>query len=256
MADELTGASLPEGIDVDEASAYFGVTDSSDSLLEMMNLPREKAFVKFFELLSDIVLSPGDFDFEAASERLSCEGGEIYYLVAGHMGIMTMPDMLIEFVGLTDSNGDKHTPDPSLSTDEADVLKHLCDPMQLLKLFAVAHQTGGPDEVLNYLSKVDGLFTDPIQNKSTLLDVGRDLQAAFDVSNHVMPIATLASAGMESVEMKTETKKKELLQKGNQKINRSLSPHNLKLKKNQNLLLLKKTHQFLFPRSKNLRSFQ
>ena len=40
MADELTGASLPEGIDVDEASAYFGVTDSSDSLLEMMNLPR------------------------------------------------------------------------------------------------------------------------------------------------------------------------------------------------------------------------
>ena len=49
--------------------------------------------VQFFELLSDIVLRP-DFDFEAASERMQCEGGEIYYLVAGHLGLMSMPDPL------------------------------------------------------------------------------------------------------------------------------------------------------------------
>ena len=206
MSDEIPTTS--SGIEVDDAAAYFCVTESSDDLHSIMAMPREQAMVQFFELLSDIVLRPGDFDFEAASERLSCEGGEIYYLVAGHMGIMTMPDMLIEFVGLTDSNGDKHTPDQSLSADETDVLKILCDPMQLLKLFAVAHQTGGPDEVLNYLSKVDAFFAGPVQNKSTLLDVARDLQAAFDVSNHVMPIATLASAGIESVEIKTEKKKK------------------------------------------------
>ena len=256
MADELSGASLPEGIDVDEASAYFGVTDSSDSLFGDDESPREKAFVKFFELLSDIVLSPGDFDFEAASKRLSCEGGEIYYLVAGHMGIMTMPDMLIEFVGLTDSNGDMHTPDPSLSTDEANVLKHLCDPMQLLKLFAVAHQTGGPDEILNYLSKVDALFTDPVQNKSTLIDVARDLQAAFDVSNHVMPIATLASAGMESVEMKIETKKKRTAPKRkpkNKPVTKSSQPA---VEEKPKPSPPQKDSSVPLPKSKNLKSFQ
>ena len=79
------GASNSPMIEVDEAAAYFGVTESSDTLHAMMAMPKEQAMVKFFDLLSDIVLRPGDFDFEAASERMQCEGGEIYYLVAGHL---------------------------------------------------------------------------------------------------------------------------------------------------------------------------
>mgnify|MGYP005741553649 FL=1 len=77
-----------DGIEVDDAAAYFGATQSSDVLHAMMAMPQEQAMVQFFELLSDIVLRPGEFDFEAASERMQCEGGEIYYLVAGHLGLM------------------------------------------------------------------------------------------------------------------------------------------------------------------------
>ena len=36
--EEVQGAMLPDGIDVDEAAAYFGVVDSSDSLHSMLNL--------------------------------------------------------------------------------------------------------------------------------------------------------------------------------------------------------------------------
>ena len=78
MADETTVDA--SGIEVDDAALYFGVTESSDVLHAMMAMPREQAMVQFFEVLSDIVLRPGDFDFEAASERMQCEGGEIYYL--------------------------------------------------------------------------------------------------------------------------------------------------------------------------------
>ena len=97
------GASNSPMIEVDEAAAYFGVTESSDTLHAMMAMPREQAMIQFFELLSDIVLRPGDFDFEAASERMQCEGGEIYYLVAGHLGLMSMPDPLLQALGMPDS---------------------------------------------------------------------------------------------------------------------------------------------------------
>ena len=94
MSDDVADISLPDGIEVDEAAAYFGVFESSDALHQMMEMPREQAFEKFFSLLSDLVLKPGEFDFELASERLNCEGGEIYFLVAGHLGVMTLPEQL------------------------------------------------------------------------------------------------------------------------------------------------------------------
>ena len=67
MSDDVADVSMPEGIEVDEAAAYFGVFESSDALHEMMQMSREDAFEKFFMLLSDLVLKPGDFDFELAS---------------------------------------------------------------------------------------------------------------------------------------------------------------------------------------------
>ena len=71
MADDVADVSMPDGIEVDEAAAYFGVFESSDALHQMMDMPREEAFEKFFALLSDLVLKPGDFDFEEASVRLN-----------------------------------------------------------------------------------------------------------------------------------------------------------------------------------------
>ena len=46
MSEDAADVSMPEGIEVDEAAAYFGVFESSDALHQMMEMPREKAFEK------------------------------------------------------------------------------------------------------------------------------------------------------------------------------------------------------------------
>ena len=78
----LEGASLPDGIEVDEAAAYFGVTESSDIVHTLMSMERNQSIGQFFSMVADIILKPGEFDFEEASQALNCEGGEIYYLVS------------------------------------------------------------------------------------------------------------------------------------------------------------------------------
>ena len=45
---ELEGASLPEGIEVDETSAYFGITESSDIVHDLMSTDKMSAIAKFF----------------------------------------------------------------------------------------------------------------------------------------------------------------------------------------------------------------
>ena len=60
---DLAGASLPDGIEVDETSAYFGITESSDIVHQLMSMDREQSITAFFSMVSDIVLKPGDFDF-------------------------------------------------------------------------------------------------------------------------------------------------------------------------------------------------
>ncbi|MFL2961638.1 MAG: hypothetical protein ACJZ2K_01480, partial [Candidatus Poseidoniaceae archaeon] len=182
MIGDVADVSMPEGIEVDEAAAYFGVFESSDSLHQMMEMPREAAFEKFFSLLSDLVLKPGDFDFELASERLNCEGGEIYFLVAGHLGVMSLPEEL----ALALSEG-------TFTDAESQRLQEIADPMRLLKLFAIAQQTGGEGEATKYLRGVESLMSNPAANKDALLSLASEVQAAFDVAGHVTPIASLAS---------------------------------------------------------------
>ena len=181
-------------IEVDEAAAYFGVTESSDVLHAMMAMPREQAMVQFFELLSDIVLRPGDFDFEAASERMQCEGGEIYYLVAGHLGLMSMPDPILQALGMPDSSGEASgSAVGSMDEQQREALTSLADPMRMMKLFAVAQQTGGSAEVQTYLSTFEGLLADVGSSIPALATIHRELDAALDVAGHVLPIASLAS---------------------------------------------------------------
>jgi hypothetical protein len=183
------------GIEVDDAAAYFGVTESSDVLHAMMAMPRDQAMVQFFHVLSDIVLRPGDFDFEAASERMQCEGGEIYYLVAGHLGLMSMPDPLLQSLGMPDSSGAVGGEAlPSLAGEQKTQLEGLADPMRMMKLFAVAHQTGGGDEVINYLSSLDALLANIGGSVDALVTINKELDAALDVAGHVVPIASLATA--------------------------------------------------------------
>ena len=130
MSTDAADVSMPEGIEVDEAAAYFGVFESSDALHQMMEMERYAAYERFFQLVSDLVLKPGDFDFEEASQRLNCEGGEIYFLVAGHLGVMSLPEKLLLEIE-----------DGKVSSDDASKLNDLLDPMRLMKLFAIASQT-------------------------------------------------------------------------------------------------------------------
>ena len=102
----LEGASLPDGIEVDEAAAYFGVTESSDIVHTLMSMERNQSIGQFFSMVSDIILKPGEFDFEEASQALNCEGGEIYYLVSGHLGLMSYSDPILHYLGLPNSLGE------------------------------------------------------------------------------------------------------------------------------------------------------
>ena len=192
MSDDVADVSMPEGIEVDDAAAYFGVFESSDALHQMMDMPREAAFEKFFALLSDLVLKPGDFDFEEASERLNCEGGEIYFLVAGHLGVMSLPEQL----ALAISEG-------QFSDSESKQLQEIADPMRLLKLFAIAQQTGGEGEATKYLNGVESLLSNPAANKDALLSLASEIKASFDVAGHVTPVVSLASGSASAKEIET-----------------------------------------------------
>ena len=204
---ELEGASMPDGIEVDVNAAYFGVVASSDMVHTLMAMEQNKAMEKFFSILSDVVLLPGDFDFEAASERIQCEGGEIYYLVTSHLGLMSLPDPLSNYLGLPDSLGDISGNSPSISDEEQNKLSTLADPMRILKLLAIASTTGSDGEVTRYHNAITGLFANPEANKATLLDVVDELDAAMDVAGHALPIPSLASgeAATASIALPTKT---------------------------------------------------
>ncbi|HJN54979.1 MAG TPA: hypothetical protein QF646_01165, partial [Candidatus Poseidoniales archaeon] len=83
------GEILPTGIDVDETSAYFGITESAAILETLRSLSPDEALCKFVEATADLIL-PGPVDLFAIAERLGCEGGEIYYLMAETFGLIQL----------------------------------------------------------------------------------------------------------------------------------------------------------------------
>ena len=86
---DTPGASLPEGIEVDEAAAYFGITDSSDVIVRLSQSDRLNGLGEFLALTVDLVLKD-EFDFQSAAARLGCEDGEVYYLLSGPFGLLTI----------------------------------------------------------------------------------------------------------------------------------------------------------------------
>ena len=106
MADEeLEGASLPQGIEVDETSAYFGITDSSELINRLAETDRLNGLGEFLSLTSDLLLKQSNFDFDSAASRLQVEAGEIYWLLSGAFGLLSWTDPIRPYMGMEDSMG-------------------------------------------------------------------------------------------------------------------------------------------------------
>ena len=195
----LEGASLPEGIEVDETAAYFGITESSDVVHQLMSMDRNQSIVAFFAMVSDIVLKPGEFDFEEASNVLNCEGGEIYYLVSGHLGLMSFSDPILHYLGLPNSMGeDSPNGKPAIAESDYESLQKLADPMNLLKILAIAQTTGGSEEVMKYYLTMSKILEDVSGNSSLLVDIAGEFDASLDVIGHTIPISSLANSTIDT----------------------------------------------------------
>ena len=203
----LEGASLPEGFEVDETSAYFGVTDSSDIVHQLMSMDRNQSIVAFFSMVSDVVLKPGEFDFEEASKVLNCEGGEIYFLVSGHLGLMSFSDPILHYLGLPNSLGEE-SPNgkPEIEESHYESLKRLSDPMNILKVLAIAQSTGGSEELIKYYLTMSNLLQDVSSNNSVLIDIAGEFDSALDVIGHPIPISYLANSSVEITNIPTAPK--------------------------------------------------
>ena len=196
-AEELAGASLPEGIDVDEAAAYFGIVESSASLHTLLDMSPNEALLLFLEMTSDLHLAGGDFDFETASQRMNCEGGEIYYLVSGNLGMMKLSDSLRRYLGMEDSEGEPGGPDPGLPEEAVESLQVLCDPMSLLQVLSIAFMHGGNDSVQRYLGGLAAMFSNPAGRLDDMKMVVSTLEAvlhSFRGGGGVAPIPGLAQS--------------------------------------------------------------
>ncbi len=199
------GAILPDGIEVDDAAAYFGVVDSSDNLQQMMSMDSKQALSKALEHLSDIILKPGEFDFEAASERLQCEGGEIYFLIFGHLNLMSLPDPLLQFAGQPDSTGTVSEAHPLATADVIEALTPLFDPMQFLKILAIAYATGGNPEVDRYLESIENMMSKPSDNVEKMQTMADELKSSLDVAGHALPMSLFASEQAQPAEIEIGT---------------------------------------------------
>ena len=199
------GASLPDGIEVDDAAAYFGVVDSSDVLQQMMSMDSKQALSKALEHLADIILRPGEFDFEAASKRLQCEGGEIYFLIFGHLNLMALPDPLLQFAGQPDSTGAANTAHPLATEDVVQTLTPLFDPMQFLKILAIAYATGGNAEVERYLQSIESIMVTPSDNVDKMQTMAEELKSSLDLAGHALPMPLFASEQAQPAEIEVGT---------------------------------------------------
>ena len=196
---EIEGASLPEGIAVDEAAAYFGVTDSADIVVRLNQTDRLNGLGEFFSLTIDLIFLP-EFGFEEAANRLGCEGGEIYYLLSGPFELVTISDSLRYYIGQENSDGERG-PHPGLPEYEMNVIEQLTDIFSLLRLFGLGHLIGGLPLMAHYISMYESLTASPAANKDSILRLAVELHQATEQakSGSVTPIACLGAPVQGSV---------------------------------------------------------
>lgn len=190
---EVEGASLPQGIAVDEAAAYFGVTDSADIILHLNQTDPINGMGEFFSIAIDLVLQP-EFGFEEAAQRLGCEGGEIYYLLTGPFGLVSLSDPLRLYLGGEDSEGNVGV-HPGFPEHEMNALESLTDIFSLLKMFGLGHLIGGLPLLGHYVSQYAGLVASPAANKVVLLQLSQELNIAIEQAKtgSVTPISCLGA---------------------------------------------------------------
>ena len=217
MADEeLEGAILPQGIEVDETSAYFGITDSSELINRLAETDRLNGLGEFLSLTSDLLLKQANFDFDSAASRLQVEAGEIYWLLSGPFGLLSWTDPIRTYMGMEDSMGNPGGPDPGLATTEKDALDAFNDPFRLLKMLAIGHTCGGLQELDQYLANFEAWMQDVGSNKVRFLALHQQINGVLRESNSGGDVSSLSSltggpvtkasvgtpAGMTSVEAK------------------------------------------------------
>ena len=175
---EATGASLPDGIEVDEAAAYFGVTESSDIIVRLNQSDRLNGLGEFLSLTVDLVLKD-EFDFQSAASRIGCEDGEVYYLLSGPFGLLTVTDPLRRYLGQPDSEGETG-PHPGIPENEIAALDQLNDVMVLMRMVAIAHLVGGLRLLDHTLVTFEAWMMSPGAHKQQLLALCAELDNALN----------------------------------------------------------------------------
>ena len=216
--EELEGAVLPDGIEVDETSAYFGITDSSDLINRLAETDRLNGLGEFLSITGDLLLKQATFDFETAATRLEVEGGEIYWLLSGPFGLLSWTDPIRVYLGQEDSMGNSGGADPGIAPTEKDALEAFNDPFRLLKMLAIGHICGGLQELDQYLANFESWLQDVDGNKVRFLalhqqinSVLRETQGGGDASSlssltggPVTKASVQAPEGVQTVEAKPE----------------------------------------------------
>jgi len=192
---ETPGASLPEGIEVDEAAAYFGITESSDVIVRLSQSDRLNGLGEFLALTVDLVLKD-EFDFQSAAIRIGCEDGEIYYLLSGPFGLLTMTDPLRRYLGQEDSEGEAG-PHPGIPEPEIAALDQLNDIMVLMRMVAIAHLIGGLRLLDHTLVTFEEWMLGPAAHKQQLLALSAELDNALNEAK-AGSISPLNSLGVPS----------------------------------------------------------
>ena len=192
---DTPGASLPEGIEVDEAAAYFGITDSSDVIVRLSQSDRLNGLGEFLALTVDLVLKD-EFDFQSAAARLGCEDGEVYYLLSGPFGLLTMTDPLRRYLGQADSGGEIG-PHPGIPESEIAALDQLNDIMVLMRMVAIAHLVGGLRLLDHTLVTFEAWVLTPGAHKQQLLALSAELDNALNEAK-AGSISPLHSLGVPS----------------------------------------------------------
>ena len=187
------GALLPSGINVDETAAYFGITDSSQILLELENSNRHTCITIVLNKISDLLLTD-TFDLDSGSNRLQVESGEIYYILTGPLELLKITENLQLFLGL---NPEEITEKPEITEEQFSALELLLDPMNILKVYAIGDVTGGNNELAKYVNAFDKMMEDPSQNIQNLCQISKELtEILVETKNMQMPraISMLKSA--------------------------------------------------------------
>jgi hypothetical protein len=198
---EIEGAALPsDGIDVDETSAYFGVTKTADLIMRLNTTDRLNGLGEFLTLTSDLLLTDS-FDFDVVSERLECESGEIYYLLSGPFEIFTMTDGLRLYLGQEDSEGNQGT-DPGIPIEERNAIDAFNDPFRLLKMLSIGHTIGGIKELDIYLAAFNEMVNDPDTNRVRLIALHHQLDQVLKKAKETLEVGGLSVLGTTNVAMK------------------------------------------------------